>query len=108
VVVSHEARGLEPGTQSELPLKNRERAWAKRNSTIFSGLGLTSVDSGDPCLVDADDSVDEVEIGGCGLTCATVADGGQPIRPPCGIGTHRVSTGNIRKNIWLALRASYR
>jgi hypothetical protein len=43
--------------QSELPLENGRGAWAKRNSAIFSGLGLTALDICDPRLVDADDSV---------------------------------------------------
>jgi len=63
MVMSHEAFGSETGMQSELPLENRQSAWAKRNSAIFSGLGLTAIDAGDPCLVDADHSVHEVDIG---------------------------------------------
>jgi hypothetical protein len=63
MIVLHEARSPQPAMQSKVPLENCCGAWAKRNSTIFSGLGLTALDAGDTCLVDADNSVHEVKIG---------------------------------------------
>jgi hypothetical protein len=63
MVVLHEARGPQPAMQSKLPLENCRGARSKRNSTIFSGLGQTALNTGDACLVDADNPVYDVKIG---------------------------------------------
>lgn len=63
MLVPNGAGALESGAQCKLLFESCECSRAQRDPSIFTGLGLTSVDSCDPCFVDTDDAVDQVEIG---------------------------------------------
>jgi hypothetical protein len=63
VVVSNDSGSFESGAHGKLSPENRQRSRAQYDSAIFAGFRLTSVDADDPCLVDADDPVHEVEVG---------------------------------------------
>jgi len=54
--------GHEGFSKTELPSQNGQRARAQLNPTILARLRLIPIDAGHPCFVDADDSLDEVDV----------------------------------------------
>ena len=44
-------------------IRARRRSGAEFDASIFAGLGLTSIDAMDARLIDADNAVDEVNVG---------------------------------------------